>query len=50
MKVSPNHKEVVQKRVAPFEYDEKPTQYLMETQVCFYMFHCAFVLVVDKVL
>lgn len=36
-RMSPNRKEVVRKRLEAFVYDEKPTQYLMETQVSFYM-------------
>jgi hypothetical protein len=31
--MSPNRKEVVKRRLAKHVYDEKSTQYLMETQV-----------------
>jgi hypothetical protein len=33
--VSPNQKGIVKKRQGPHLYEEKPTQYLMETQVLF---------------
>lgn len=32
-RMSPNRKEVVRKRIGPGDYEEKPTQYLLETQV-----------------
>ena len=33
-RVSPNRKEIARKRTGPGEWDEKPTHFLMETQVC----------------
>ena len=32
-RMSPNRKEVVRKRIGLGKYEEKPTQYLLETQV-----------------
>jgi len=32
-RVSPNKKDVTRKRIGPGVYDERPTHYLMETQV-----------------
>lgn len=37
-RVSPNRKDVTRKRIGSAEFDDKPTHYLMESQVCKFVF------------
>jgi len=37
-RVSPNMKDVIWKRIESEEFDEKPTYYLMESQICAFLF------------
>jgi len=40
MQVSPNKFDVTNKRLETSVYDEKPTHFLMETQVCLHLLNC----------